>query len=191
VISLKDAHDINDPNREDLINFVNRYFVAEMPRFEGEEHRNVYTKDGNQEFTDAYKRKAVEVVRMNNTHKCATAINGCKKDSNAQCKCGYSRTETIPETYVNEVTNRIIYWQRMECDLKIVPYNLQMIMDWDSHINVEYSGSAYCALYLYKYCYKGAARKERIDLSPDQEHDSLDEIKLFIYRRIMCKRRQD
>ncbi len=30
-------------------------------------------------FTDEYKRKAVEVVRMNNTHKCATAINGCKE----------------------------------------------------------------------------------------------------------------
>jgi hypothetical protein len=45
---------------------------------------------------------------------------------------------------------------------------------------------AYCALYLNKYCYKGAARKERIDLSPEQEHDSQDEIKLFIYGRIMC-----
>jgi hypothetical protein len=74
----------------------------------------------------------------------------------------------------------------MECDLKIVRYNLQMIMDLDSHINVEYSGSAYCALYLYKYCYKGAARKERIDMGSEQEHDSLDEIKLSIYGRIMC-----
>ncbi len=69
----------------------------------------------------------------------------------------------------------------MECNLKIVPYNLQMIMDWDSHINVEYSGSAYCAS-----CYKGAARKEHIDLGYEQEHDSLDEIKLFIHGRIMC-----
>jgi len=67
-----------------------------------------------------------------------------------------------------------------------VPYNLAMIMDWDSHINVEYSGPANCAFYLYKYCHKGAARKERIDLSPEQEHNSLDEIKLFISRRIMC-----
>jgi hypothetical protein len=74
----------------------------------------------------------------------------------------------------------------MEWDLKIVPYNLQMIMDWDSHINVEHSGSAYCALYLYKYCYNGAARKERIDLGSEQEHDYLDEIKLFLYGRIMC-----
>jgi hypothetical protein len=74
----------------------------------------------------------------------------------------------------------------MECDLKIIPYNLQMTMDWDSHINVEYSGSAYFALYLCKYCYKGAARKERIHLGSEQEHDSLDDIKLFIHGRIMC-----
>jgi len=183
VVRLDNAHDIDDPNREDLISFVNRHFVAEMPRFEGEEHQNVYMQDA---FTDEYKRKAVEVVRMNNTHKCATAINGCKQDDDDTCKRGFSRTETISETYVNEVTNRIVYRRRMECDLKIVPYNLQMIMDWDSHINVEYSGSAYCALYMYKYCYKGAARKERIDLGSEKEHDSLDEIKLFIYGRIMC-----
>jgi hypothetical protein len=74
----------------------------------------------------------------------------------------------------------------MECNLKIVPYNLQIIMDWDSHINVKYSVSAYCTLYLYKYCHRGAARKERIDLCSEQEHDSLDEIKIFIYGRIMC-----
>jgi len=63
-----------------------------------------------------------------------------------------------------------------------------MIMDWDSHLNIEieYSGSSYCALYMYKYCYKGAARKEHIDLGSEKEHDSLDEIKLFIYGRIMC-----
>ena len=39
---------------------------------------------------------------------------------------------------------------------------------------------------MYKYWYKGAARKERIDLGSEKEHDSLDEIKLFIYGRIMC-----
>ena len=143
MVRLDDAHDIDDPNREDLIYFVNRHFVAEMPRFEGEEYQNVFQEDGSTAFTDEYKRKAVEVVRMNNTHKCSTAINGCKKDGSEKCKRGYSRTELISETIVNEVTNRIVYRRRMECDLKIVPYNLQMIMDWDSHLNIEYSGSAY------------------------------------------------
>ena len=48
---------IIDPNWEDLINFVNIYFVAEMPRFEGDEHQNVYTKDGDPEFSEEYKNK--------------------------------------------------------------------------------------------------------------------------------------
>jgi hypothetical protein len=186
VIRLDDAHDIDDANRDVLIDFVNRNFVAEMPRFEGEEHQNVYAKDGHPDFTDEYQEMAVKEVWMNNSHKCATAINGCKKDADAKCKRGYSCDEIISETYINEVTNRIVHPQRTDKDLLIVPYNLQMLMDWDSHINVEYSGSAYCALYLHKYCYKGAARKECIDLSPEQEHDSLDEIKHFIYGRIMC-----
>jgi hypothetical protein len=92
-----------------------------MPHFEGEEYHNVYEEDRSTEFTDEYKRKAVEVVRMNNTHKCSTAINGCKKDDSEKCKRGYSCTEIKSETIVNEVTNRIVYRQRMECDLKIVP----------------------------------------------------------------------
>jgi hypothetical protein len=157
-----------------------------MPCFDGEEFQNIYAADGAPAYTEQYKQKVVEMVHMNNTHRCATAINGCKKDANDLCKHGYSCSEMISETYVNQVTNRIVYLHRMECNFKIVPYNLQMIMDWDSHINVEYNGSAYCSLYLYKYCYNGAARKERIDLGSEQEHDSLDEIKLFIYRRIMC-----
>jgi hypothetical protein len=36
------------------------------------------------------------------------------------------------------------------------------------------------------WAHKGAGRKEHIDLSFEQEHDFLDEIKLFIYGRIMC-----
>jgi hypothetical protein len=157
-----------------------------MPCFEGEEFQNIHVADGAPAYMEHYKQKAAEMVRMNNTHRCATAINGCKKDAKDLCKRGYSCSKMISENYVNQVTNRIVYRLRMECDLNIVPYNLQMIMDWDSHINVEYSGSAYCALYLYKYCYKSAARKDRIDLGFEQEHDSLDEIKLFIHGRIMC-----
>ncbi len=129
VSRLDDANDIDDPNREDLINFVNRHFAAEMPRFDGEEFQNIYAADGAPAYTEQYKQKAVEMVCMNNTHRCATAINGCKKDANDLCKRGYSRSKVISETYVNQVTNRIVYQRRMECNLKIVPYNLQIIMD--------------------------------------------------------------
>ena len=71
------------------------------------------------------------------------------------------------------------------CDLKIVLYNIAMMIDWDSHLNVEYSGSVHCALYLYKYCYKNASKREQIAFKSEKEHDSLDEMKLFMYGRIM------
>jgi hypothetical protein len=109
VVRLDNAHDIDNPYRQNLIYFVNRHFVAEMPRFKGEDYHNVYAEDGTTAFTDEYKQKAVEVVRVNNTHNCSTAINGCKKDDSVKCKRGYSRTELISETIVNEVTNRIVY----------------------------------------------------------------------------------
>jgi hypothetical protein len=37
VFRLDNAHDIDANNQEDLIDFVNRNFMAELPRFEGEE----------------------------------------------------------------------------------------------------------------------------------------------------------
>jgi hypothetical protein len=109
VAQLDDANDIDDPNCEDLINFVNRHFAAEMPCFDEEEFQNIYAADGAPAYTEQYKQKAVEIVCMNNTHRCATAINGCKKDATNLCKCGYSRSEMISETYVNQVENRIVY----------------------------------------------------------------------------------
>jgi hypothetical protein len=109
VAQLDDAHDIDDPNCEDLIKFVNRHFAAEMPCFEGEEFQNIYTVDDAPEYTEQYKQKAVEMVGMNNTHRCATAMNGCKKDAKDLCTCGYSSSKMISETCVNQVTNKIVY----------------------------------------------------------------------------------
>ncbi len=59
------------------------------------------------------------------------------------------------------------------------------MMDWDSHINVEYSGSGHCVQYLYKHLFTGTARKERIEMYSEQERDSHDEIKLFIYGQVV------
>ncbi len=99
---------------------------------------------------------------------------------------GYSHTDTINETYVNQLTDRVLYqcWHRD--DLRVVPYNLQMMMDWDSYINVEYSGSGHCVQYLYKYLFKGPARRERIEMYSEQERDPHDEIELFIYGQVVC-----
>ena len=80
-----------------------------MPHFDGEEFQNICVADGAPTYTEQYKQKAVEMVCMNNTHRCTTAINGCKKDANNLCKGGYSCSKMISETYMNQVTNRIVY----------------------------------------------------------------------------------
>jgi hypothetical protein len=53
-----------------------------MPCFVGEEFQNIDAVDGAPAYTEQYKQKAVEMVRMNNTHRCTTAIDWCKKDGN-------------------------------------------------------------------------------------------------------------
>jgi hypothetical protein len=43
--------------------------MAELPRFEGEEHQNVYTKMNREsEFTQEYKEKAVEMAPPPSAH---------------------------------------------------------------------------------------------------------------------------
>jgi hypothetical protein len=44
-----------------------------------------------------------------NLHNCAVTVNGRKKDISDRCRRGYSRTDTINETYVNHLTDRVVY----------------------------------------------------------------------------------
>ncbi len=103
-----------------------------------------------------------------------------------RCRCGYSHTDTINQTFVNQLTDRVVYRCRHHDDLRVVPFNLQMMTDWHSHINAEYSGSGHCVQYLYKSLFKGPAQRERIEIYSEQERDSHDEIKIFIYGQVVC-----
>jgi hypothetical protein len=88
--------------------FVNRNFIAELPRFQGNEYHNTDWWGNENELTEYFKAKALKAVCKHNLHNCAVAINGCKKDTSDRCQRGYSRTEIIPETYVNQMTDRNI-----------------------------------------------------------------------------------
>jgi hypothetical protein len=79
------SDDIDTNNQEDLIDFIGRNFIAELPKFKGEEFQNIHWWDNEHESTDNYKAKALEMVPKNNLHKCAIAVNGCKKDISAKC----------------------------------------------------------------------------------------------------------
>ena len=128
-----------------------------MPTFEGESNQYIFSGEEDDSntppITEEYKTKDTQTVCMHNHHKCAVAVNGCEKEILHKCRRGFSNEIPVRATYLNEDTNRVVYRRRTTIDLKAVPYNLAMIMYWDSHINVKYSGSAYAALYMYKYCY--------------------------------------
>ncbi len=111
-----------------LTDFVDRNFIAELPQFEGEGFQNIHWWDNEHELTDNYKAKALEMVRKHNLHKYAIAVNGCKKDISDRYRRGYSHTETINETYVDELTDKVVYQRWHRDDLRLVPYNLQMMM---------------------------------------------------------------
>ena len=97
VVCLDNAHDIDTDNQEYLNAFVDRNFIAELPRFEGEEFQNIYWWDNENELTYDCKTKALEIVCKHNFYKCVVAVNGCKNDISDRCKWGYSHTETINE----------------------------------------------------------------------------------------------
>jgi hypothetical protein len=82
-------------------------FISELPHFQENEYHNIDWCNVN-ELTENFKAKALKKACKHNL--CAVAINGCKKDASDRCRRGYSRTETIPETYMNQMTDRILYW---------------------------------------------------------------------------------
>ena len=75
VFRLDNAHDIDANNQDKLIDFVDRNFIAELTQFEGEEFQNIDWWDNENELTDDYKAKALEMVRKHNFHNCAIAVN--------------------------------------------------------------------------------------------------------------------
>ncbi len=135
---MLNALDIDANHCDELFAFNNRHFIAELPRFAGNEYQNIYWWGDEIDLTEDFKAKALGT---------AVTINGCKKDVSDWCRRGYSWTKKNWETYVNELTDRIMYQWRYVDDLRIVQYNLQMMMDWDSLINVEYSGSGHLVQY--------------------------------------------
>ena len=102
-----------------------------------------------------------------------------------------------------------IYGRCEDEDLNIVPYNIYILEDWQGHANVEWCGSSYTPVYLYKYIYKGeliylydiykgefinffihdissGAKKEKLRLTNAEDIADDDEINLYLRARMLC-----
>jgi hypothetical protein len=64
---------------------VDRNFIAELPRFQGNEYHNIDWWGNENELTEDFKANALKTVCKHNLHDCAVAINGCKKDASDRC----------------------------------------------------------------------------------------------------------
>ena len=124
-----------------------------------------------------------DLVRQHMLHVCSSSsTNGCLKDG--KCKRGYD------SLVVNEGEPSFgdmkfpVYGRLEEEDLAVVPHNIGILEDWQGHSNVEWCGSAYTPVYLYKYIYKGA-KKEKFRLTNAEDIEDDDEINLYLRARML------
>ena len=122
-------------------------------------------------------------VERHMVHVCSNAVNGCL-DKDGNCKRGYKRREVMECTTLDE-NGYPIYRRPNRADLKVVPHNREILLDWDGHINVEYAGTSYTVLYLYKYLFKGN-KKVKATFQELNESQKLDEFFMYLRGRYIC-----
>ena len=94
--------------------------------------------------------------------------------------------EPRPFTFLDE-NGYPTYRRRSQRDLKVVPHNRELLLDWNGHINVEYAGTTNTVLYLYKYLFKGNKKeKARIQALKITEEEQKDEILMYLKGRFIC-----
>jgi hypothetical protein len=122
---------------------------------------------------------AIEKVTQFMLHNHSGGVNGCL-DKKGKCRRHYDDMK-IGSTYFND--KGYVVYGRGSDDLRVVPHNVEILLDWDGHINVEYASSTYSMMYLYKYIFKGAKKVKAtiIDKSIFQ-----DERTFYIRGRKLC-----
>jgi hypothetical protein len=134
------------------------------------------------EFSSQSDRNYATLVEKHMTHTCSNAVNGCK-DERGHCKKGFMDTTTRRSSSFDE--RGYVQYKRRQEDLRIVQHNRKILEDWDGHAHVDWCGSTYTVLYLYKYLYKGA-QKVKFRLQNADDIEDKDEISLYIRGRYLC-----
>ena len=172
VVKLKDLPTVAE-DREAVIDWIDTNTSACMPP---------NNHGGSTEDEMRYR----ELVESFMVHNCNwTNANGCKASATCKCKRGYDDTIVREHTDFDD-KGFPLYKRENESDLKIVPHNRKLLLDWEGHANVEYAGSAFCVLYLYKYLYKGH-KKVKVSVTNEKDrNEDEDEISLYLRGRFLC-----
>jgi len=75
-------------------------------------------------------------------HKCYPQAEGGCVGEDGRCRRNYDSITTNPITHFDD-KGFPVYRRRKYSDTRVIPHNRRMLLDWDGHINVEYSGSVY------------------------------------------------
>jgi hypothetical protein len=167
VISFNNVPDPND--KESCGQWIDKFISCELPVLN--------------EKSSESDRQYLEAVTNSMTHTCSKNVNGCVNDQGI-CRKGYTHTVVTPKTTFCP-KGYAVYKRRTPDDLLIVPHNRKLLLDWGGHAYVDWCGSTYTVLYLYKYLYKGATKvKFRLENADDVDDD--DEITLYLRGRYLC-----
>ena len=124
-----------------------------------------------------------DLFRKHMLHTCSSAENGCLK--NGICK---RRCDTLVlnrgEPSFGHLHFSVYGRREEEEDLRVVPHHINILEDWDGHVNAEYCGNHYTPIYLYKYVFKGA-KEERFRLKNADDIADDDEISLHIRAQVI------
>ena len=154
-------------NKDALAAWIDKYISACVPEI---------TNDSTPEDI-----KYANYVTTHMRHKCSRSF--CL-DENGICKKGFGNN-TIQRNTSFGLRGFPMYKRLNENDLFIVPHVRAILLDWNGHANVEFAGSTYIVIYLYKYLFKGS-KKVRFQLTNADDVADDNEIKLYIRGRFMC-----
>jgi hypothetical protein len=167
IYKFSNTPESNESN--DCSNWIDQHISCELPVLD--------------EFANFHDQKYFQLVNKHMKHTCANAVNGCL-DQNNHCKKGFMDTTLQNQSSFDE-RGYVKYKRTKPSDLRIGPHNRKILEDWDGHAYVDWCGSTYTVLYLYKYLYKGA-KKVKFRLENADDIDDKDEISLYIRGRYLC-----
>jgi hypothetical protein len=191
-LSAEEQLELPKPTYDDAAAlWVDEHISAELPidpRLP--EHRGRYGDDyeDSEEFQSDLKLFLIISKFHTHTHSGNHLVNGCL-DKNGVCKKGFMKHVVKPTTTFSK-DGFPEYKRSHRHDLNIVPYNRLCSLDWDGHLNIEFSGLTYTVLYLYKYLFKGPSKIQLTLINPTRPgvlplHPS-DEIGRYIRGRRLC-----
>jgi len=164
--------------RQELAEWIDYHITATYPATQDDEQ----PLEPDEKYEDDV--EYAKVAKSHMIHKCfSESLGGCKDDKNI-CSKGFD-TNFVNDKTTFDDKGFPQYRRPTIKSLNVVPHNKMLLKDWNGHANVEFAGSTYTVIYLYKYLFKGSS-KVKLRLTNADDVSNNDEIKLYLRGRYLC-----